>query len=189
MASKQQTHCKRGHELTAENTYTWGKLRACAQCRADYRVRYKEQGRFPEVSTAERFWARVTKSEGCWIWDVLATNGYGTFMVDRKPYKAHRYAYLLTHNELPDDLHVCHKCDNPSCVNPDHLFLGTRKDNMQDMVAKGRHYSKAKTHCPKGHEYSHSSARQRYCTTCRTEAMRRYRERLKGYSTGCEASC
>jgi len=69
-------------------------------------------------------------------------DGYGYFK-DKKTIKAHRYAYLHCIGEI-GDYHVLHKCDNPSCVNPEHLFLGTNKDNMQDKVSKGRqfHYSR-----------------------------------------------
>jgi hypothetical protein len=86
------------------------------------------------------FWGRVErKSEGCWEWrGRILQNGYGQFDVKRRPTAAHRYAYELTYGAIPDGLIVCHRCDNPRCVRPDHLFLGSHADNARDKSAKGR---------------------------------------------------
>lgn len=86
----------------------------------------------------DRFWSKVRK-EICWIWTASKDrDGYGYFQVNGKACKAHRVSYAFSHGEIPHGMLVCHRCDNPSCVNPDHLFLGTSRDNMQDKVTKGR---------------------------------------------------
>lgn len=80
----------------------------------------------------------VAKS-GCWEWcGKLDLYGYGVFKLNNKSYKAHRYSYVLYHGAFDTKLHVLHRCDNPKCVNPDHLFLGTNQDNIADKVSKGR---------------------------------------------------
>lgn len=76
---------------------------------------------------------------GCWLWCLGAdNNGYGVVRHNGKQDRAHRVSYAETFGEIPNCMHVCHKCDVTSCVNPDHLFVGSRKDNMRDMAAKGR---------------------------------------------------
>jgi hypothetical protein len=68
-------------------------------------------------------------------------HGYGSFGVSKKKStQAHRFSWYLTNGEIPDGIYVCHKCDNPPCCNPKHLFLGTAKDNADDMRAKGRYW-------------------------------------------------
>ena len=76
---------------------------------------------------------------GCWIWMVGANKqGYGLFWADGRPTRAHRFAYAKYVGPIPDGLHVLHRCDVPSCVNPAHLFLGTNADNVADREIKGR---------------------------------------------------
>lgn len=77
--------------------------------------------------------------DGCHYWTARCfDNGYGQFKVNYKNLKAHRASYMFYKGEIPSGMIVCHSCDNPKCVNPDHLFLGTNKDNYNDMVKKGR---------------------------------------------------
>lgn len=86
----------------------------------------------------ERFWAKVHKSDGCWEWQgYVGPHGYGQFDF-RFASRAHRASWILTHGEIPCGLNVLHRCDNKRCVRPDHLFLGTQKDNVIDCSNKGR---------------------------------------------------
>lgn len=89
---------------------------------------------------AERFWKKVKINEesGCWEWVGAKNKGYGWFNAGETTEYAHRIAWELTNGKIPDGLLVLHSCDNPKCSNVKHLFLGNHKDNMQDMITKGR---------------------------------------------------
>lgn len=102
-------------------------------------------------SITRRFWSKVDKTPGhgpqgdCWLWTGAPnSDGYGSLRIgsrrdgSRTGIKSHRLSYLLHYGNVPDGLQVLHRCDNPPCVNPDHLFLGTHTDNMRDRSAKGR---------------------------------------------------
>jgi hypothetical protein len=96
------------------------------------------EARRPSLET--RFWKRVAKSEGCWLWTgTRYKKGYGRFSYGRNSgILATHFAWQLAHGPIPPDMKLCHTCDTPSCVRIDHLFLGTSADNSADMVAKGR---------------------------------------------------
>jgi len=98
---------------------------------------------FVDQRIKDMFWSRVELADGCWLWTGTADkNGYGTvtariYRSKSYNFKAHRLSWYL-YNGDPGDSLVMHTCDNPPCVNPDHLFLGTNQDNMTDMLQKGR---------------------------------------------------
>lgn len=99
-----------------------------------------QKGRTP---IQERFWKYVTKTETCWIWTgCKSPKGYGRIAdydgVRSQMRLAHCLSFEIHRGPIHSGLHVCHSCDNPPCVNPDHLFLGTNRDNIDDKMAKGR---------------------------------------------------
>lgn len=91
-------------------------------------------------SLAERFWARVQFGRGCWEWQGRRSNqGYGYLTEGHKgKIAAHRLSFRLSNGDIPDGAHVLHRCDNPPCVRPDHLFLGDASSNQLDAISKGR---------------------------------------------------
>lgn len=140
-----------------------------------------------------RFWSRVQKTDGCWDWTAaLSHYGYGEFYLGETSYRAHRVSWILLCGEIPPGLCVCHHCDNRKCVRPDHLFLGTHNDNMQDMKQKDR---RKQTACKKGHELtddnvayrSNSRGKYRLCKICeRANWLRQYyRKKEPKEQAGC----
>lgn len=110
---------------------------------------------------------------GCWYWDgPRDPNGYGKVYWRGRKWGAHRVAYLLLRGDLGNQV-VRHACDNPGCVNPDHLSIGTQGENVRDMVLRRRARGQSLTHCPAGHEYTSentyvtpSRPHARYCRAC-----------------------
>lgn len=89
-----------------------------------------------------RFWKHVAKTEGCWEWTgSTSKKGYGKLNIGGVTKAAHRFSYEIANGPIPEKLFVLHRCDNPPCVRPDHLFTGTNEDNVKDMMKKGRHHA------------------------------------------------
>lgn len=144
----------------------------------------------------ERFFSRVDKSSDCWNWTGWrSTMGYGLMKLKGQNVLAHRFAYTIAHHLPalpPKNLFVCHRCDNPLCVNPSHLFLGTQQDNMDDMVRKNRSGCGKKTHCKNGHPFSPDNTRihlrmrpggrrpTRVCKICAAKRLRIARLKKRG---------
>jgi len=120
------------------------------------------------------FLQKIDKTGNCWDW--LAgkdKDGYGKIKINGKDLQAHRASWDFHNGLIPEGMSVLHHCDNPSCVNPSHLFLGTTLDNMRDRDTKGRNGYSRRTHCPKGHEYSTGNTSvwrgQRKCRVCKKD--------------------
>lgn len=131
---------------------------------------------------AARFWARVDRRapDECWLWlgaGRLGAYGGATIgAIRRGPLAAHRIAYALTHGEVPAGMSVCHACDNPLCCNPAHLWLGDHRDNVCDMVAKGRHVVTRALLCECGAVGSRGWA-ARTCLECSAKRARQLQRR------------
>lgn len=142
---------------------------------------YYEAKRLPP----ERFWDRVgpLTSTGCREWQGPKDElGRAMFRLDGKNIRTHRAAYLLAIGPIPEGFCVCHRCDNPPCCEPTHLFLGTQANNVDDMIQKRRHYKQRVTHCPQGHEYTPENTRVgpdggRYCRKCNVTSTMKTRQR------------
>lgn len=138
------------------------------------------------MSLEDKFWLKVKKTESCWNWiSSLNSRGYGVFYYNKTVSLSHRVSWKLKNGEIPEKLFVCHHCDNPKCINPSHLFLGTQVDNMKDCSRKGRLKNQKKVYCKRGHSLSGDNLfksdvirrKRRRCKTCENES-RRIRRRM-----------
>lgn len=132
----------------------------------------------------KRFFDKINKTDNCWIWTagLRGKSGYGTFKLKGKVIDAHRLSYKLHKGEIPDGMFVCHTCDNRKCVNPEHLFLGTAKDNHQDAVNKGKVIFGWNTEKLKKHPSRGAYLRGCRCDECKAinnMMVKRYRDGLK----------
>lgn len=133
-------------------------------------------------SVIERFWSKVDQSGGpdsCWPWSAYTdSRGYGNFRADTIGYLPHRWLLGMLRSEplsweSGSRESACHRCDNPPCCNPDHLYVGTPHTNIVDSVDRGRHFCAVKTHCKWGHPLSGANlyvtpgTGSRSCRTCR----------------------
>jgi hypothetical protein len=133
----------------------------------------------------ERFWSKVSKSDGCWLWIAYRDEkGYGAFGFKGKVQRAHRVAYELALGPIAPGMHVLHSCDNPSCVNPSHLRLGTHADNMRDRIERGRNPHLNRTQCIHGHPFDAENTYvtpdgRRSCRACHNGRRRDRRRRAQ----------
>lgn len=113
---------------------------------AEYRAALEALG-LSQLAAAEAFLMRAEPepNSGCWLWSGnLTESGYGRVTIGRKDYRAHRVSWALANGRgIPDGAFICHRCDTPSCINPAHLFPGSNRDNVRDMIEKGRKASTA----------------------------------------------
>jgi hypothetical protein len=109
----------------------------------------------------ERFWKYVYKTDGCWFWiGTLSAKGYGQLRVDDSCIYAHHLSYRIHFGDYDGGLWILHKCDTTPCVNPEHLYAGTRAQNIQDKILAGHANGKSfQTHCKRGHELSGDNVR------------------------------
>jgi HNH endonuclease len=133
--------CDRSFEVLSSQLKGRGRGTYCS--RACYAIGQKRP-------LSERFWKKVVKSDGCWLWTgATGANGYGVITTDGRgtpPIQAHRVSWQLHYGPIPVGLLVCHHCDVRRCVRPDHLFLGTNAENLADMRRKGRGYTPTPPH-------------------------------------------
>lgn len=141
MKAKPSKHCVRcGEEFFRDTRNTWAyweRAKYCSRACAGADIAAKKIAGRPPINAAFEQW--FVRNGDCWNWrGAVDKDGYGIFTYAGKTYRAARFAIEFDGRELGPGQFACHHCDNPQCVRPDHLFVGTNADNMQDMVRKGR---------------------------------------------------
>lgn len=139
------------------------------------------------LTLEQRFWSRVEKGQECWEWTGARFHfGHGSISQNGRNTAAHRVSWELHNGPIPEGMHVLHTCDNPPCVNPAHLYLGTNADNIADRDRQRRQSNARKTHCKYGHPLAGANlfiekTGYRECRVCRRRrnyaAKLRYRAR------------
>ena len=140
------------------------------------------------MTVRDRIESKIEKdANGCWLWTGGTYKGYGYMSTPPGMSRlVHRTYWEILNGPIPHKMCVCHTCDTPSCVRPDHLFLGTHTDNMRDRAAKGRHPNN-KTYCKHGHiftkdntfTYKANGTQHRGCKKCRIKTKARYKSKRK----------
>jgi len=141
-----------------------------------YEQRLKEE----KNAISTNFWGKVEKTDSCWLWTASTkNNGYGQFYINRKPQYAHRVAWELSHGSIPKGKLVCHKCDNPKCVRPAHLFIGTQMDNVKDCIKKGRKRTKPVIRTKESIKEDHKKWREQNKEKIKTQSRKAYLKHKK----------
>jgi len=143
---------------------------ACKRCGKNFRVEFNQAqrggGKYCSrqcrygLTPEERFWAKVEKTDSCWLWRASTTDGYGRMTINRRLRLAHRVSWEIANGAIPDGLLVLHDCpggDNPLCVNPAHLYLGVNADNSRDAVLK---HQMSHGECHKGAKLTEQDVRE-----------------------------
>ncbi|MEQ6899281.1 HNH endonuclease signature motif containing protein [Microbacterium sp. KR10-403] len=145
------------------------------------RERRRVGGKFTRKTPAERLADGLKRMpNGCLEWQRTRNeDGYGSIYVNGVTTLTHRFAWEIENGPIPDGLNILHRCDNPPCCDPSHLFLGTQAENVDDMVSKRRHMNNRRTHCQRGHEFTAENTRidergNRRCVTCERAYQRKW---------------
>jgi hypothetical protein len=127
--------------------------------------------KYSKEEAIQAFWNKVDKrgEDDCWEWKgSINHSGYGQLTFDKKHIFAHRLSYIFENGDIPEGMCICHHCDNPGCVNPKHLFIGTVRDNVLDMISKNRKYSNV----------GENNGRSKLTTDQVIEIRRKYKRRI-----------